>query len=165
MTTKQLLEIADNKNIKVYDFPMRELRAMSLSGGYIAMDKRKFESGAEYKCGLAHEIGHCETDSFYNINTTVSLKDLKERQANRFAAELLVPLSELCKAVQQGAIIPRTLAMLFDVTIEFINMVLDLYEQELLSFMRGYVYWKTSTSVSHQRIMYNAHVNESAQSG
>ena len=134
MTIEQLYEIAESRGIEIDDFPMRELRAVSISDGWIAVDRDKFTSDTEYKCVLAHEIGHCETRSFYTLHTNVTIKEINERQANRYAAELLVPFSKLCHAMhERGILLAKTLAMMFDVTVEFINMVLDLYEQELAS--------------------------------
>ena len=134
MTIEELREVADSRGIEVYDFPMKELRAVALASGHIAIDRSKMASDTEYKCVLAHEIGHCETDSFYTMQTSEQVRELCERKANRFAAELLVPFSKLVHAIhERGICIARTLAKLFDVTLEFINMVLELYEQELAS--------------------------------
>ena len=134
MTIEELLEIADNKGVKIYDFPMRELRAVALVGGAIAIDKSKLSGDTEYKCVVAHELGHQVTGSFYNIHTSVPVLELNERQANRYAAELLVPFSKLRHAIHERHIcVNRTLAKLFGVTLAFLEMVLDLYEQELAS--------------------------------
>lgn len=150
MTIEQLYEIADNRGIEVYDFPMLELRAISLCGGHIAIDRSKFNSDTDYKCTLAHEIGHCATGSFYNLHTSVPVKELIERQANRFAAELLVPFSKLVHAVHcLGIIVSRTLAQMFDVTLEFIQMVLDLYEQELASPAYRRPVWITTARAAY----------------
>ena len=137
MTIEQLYTIAADRNIEIDDFPMNKLRAVAISEGWIAIDSRKFNSETEYKCTLAHEIGHCETGSFYNLHTSVSVKELNEQQANRFAAELLVPFTELRKAFNRGILFNRILARMFDVTLEFINMVLELFEYELLSAARA----------------------------
>ena len=136
MTLDQLYETAANLGIEIDNVQMRELRAMSFPEGWIAIDRRKYRSEAEYKCELAHEIGHCKTGAFYNLKTTTRKKELCERHANRFAAELLVPLSELRKAMHRGVLFNRILASMFDVTLEFINMVLELFEQELLAAAR-----------------------------
>ena len=72
----------------------------------------------------------------------MSEKRLSERQANRFAAEMLVPFSELRKAMQRGITFNRILAQMFEVTVEFIDMVLDLFEGELISFMRRIINWR-----------------------
>ena len=137
MTIEQLYALAADRNIEIDDFPLKKLRAVSISEGWIAIDRRKFTSDTEYKCALAHEIGHCVTDSFYNLHTSVPVKELIERQANRFAAELLVPFAELRRAFNRGILFNRILARMFDVTLEFINMVLELFEYELLSAARA----------------------------
>ena len=136
MTIEQLYEIADRHDIAIYDFPMLELRAVSLYGGHIAIDRRKCSSDTEYKCILAHEIGHCLTNSFYTVNTRRCDWELCERQANRYAAELLVPLAELKKLMHRGLLLNRLLTQIFDVTLAFIDMVLELYEQELFAAAR-----------------------------
>ena len=154
MTIEQLYDIAADRNIEIDDFPLKKLRAVSISEGWIAIDRRKFASDTDYKCALAHEIGHCVTDSFYNLHTSVPVKELIERQANRYAAELLVPFSKLVHAVHcLGIMVSRTLAQMFDVTLEFIKMVLDLYEQELASPAYRRPVWITTaraTYVGHQ---------------
>ena len=139
MTLDQLRDFAYSRGIEIDDVPMQAIRAVSFPEGWIAIDSRKFQSEAEYKCELAHEIGHCLTGSFYNIHTRVSVKELNERRANRFAAEMLVPFSDLRKAFSRGISFDRILANMFDVTVEFIRMVLELFERELVSFMRGVI--------------------------
>ena len=136
MTIEQLYEIAGNQGISIYDFPMLELRAVSLYGGHIAIDRRKCSSDTEYKCVLAHEIGHCQTNSFYTVNTQRCDRELCERHANRFAVELLVPLDDLKRAMHRGLLFAEILVRIFDVTPEFIRMVLELYEQELFAAAR-----------------------------
>lgn len=136
MTLAQVYAIAATRGIEIDDHPMRLLRAVSFPQGWIAIDLRKFSSDTDVKCVLAHEIGHIVTGRFYNIHTTKSVRALHERHANRFAAELLVPLRELLKVFHQGFSFNRLLARMFDVTLEFIDMVLELFEQELLSAAR-----------------------------
>ena len=152
MTIEQIYEIADNRGIAIYAFPMLELRAISLRGGHIAIDRSKFNSDTDYKCTLAHEIGHCATGSFYDLHTSVPVKELIERQANRFAAELLVPFFKLVHAIHcLGIVVSRTLARMFDVTLEFIEMVLELYEQELASPAYRRPAWITPVRMDYGR--------------
>ena len=136
MTLAQLYAVAADRGIEIDDFPLRVLRAVSFPEGWIAIDRQKYSSDVELKCALAHEIGHCVTGSFYGVDASVRVKALCERHANRFAAELLVPLRELLKVFHQGFSFNRLLAQMFDVTLEFIDMVLDLFEQEILSAAR-----------------------------
>lgn len=136
MTLGQLYAIAASRGIEIDDVPMRELRAVSFPEGWIAVDRCKFASETEYKCVLAHEIGHCQTGSFYNIHSTRSERELCEHRANRFAAELLVPLADLKRMMHQGLLFAEILMQIFDVTLEFIRMVLELYEYELFAAAR-----------------------------
>lgn len=136
MTVAQLYAVAADRGIEIDDFPMRELQAISFPEGWIAIDQQKFSNEAEFKCALAHEIGHCATGSFYKIDSPARDKAMSERFANRFAAELLVPLAELKKLMHRGILFNRILTQIFDVTLAFIDMVLDLFEQELFAAAR-----------------------------
>ena len=143
MTLEQLYEIAASRGIEIDDIPMRELRAVSFPEGWIAIDRRKFSSETELKCELAHEIGHCETGSFYKNGTHTHDRDMNEHNANRYAAELLLPFSELRRAMHKGILFGHILARIYDVTREFADMVLELYEQEICSAART---WSAATN-------------------
>lgn len=136
MTLARLYALAAERGIEIDHYPLRVLQAVSFPEGWIAIDRQKFSNDIELKCALAHEIGHCATGSFYNIDTSVHAKALCERHANRFAAELLVPLDELKRAMHRGLLFAEILMRIFDVTPEFIRMVLELYEQELFAAAR-----------------------------
>lgn len=133
MTVEELMKIADNSGVRIYDFPMRELRAVALACGAIAIDRSKLSGDIEYICVAAHELGHVVNNSFYGINSSHREKELAERQANRYAAELLLPLSELLLVMHSGILFAHILARMYDVTREFAEMVLELYDQELRS--------------------------------
>ena len=139
MTLDQLYEIAAARGIEIDDVPMRELRAVSFPQGWIAIDRRKFSSDTDYKCALAHEIGHCETSSFYRDGANTHDRDLYERHADRYAAELLLPLSDILRAMHGGMLLPSILAQMHDVTLEFANMVLELYEKEICTAARIWI--------------------------
>lgn len=136
MTLAQLYDMAAALGLEIDDVPMTRLRAMSFPQGWIAVDLRRFSGEAELKCVLAHEIGHCQTGSFYNVHSSRAAREICERHANRYAAGLLVPLAELRKALHRGIVFNRILARIFDVTLEFINMVLELFEHELIAAAR-----------------------------
>jgi len=109
---------------------------------WIAIDRRKFANDTEYKCALAHEIGHCETGSFYRVGAHEHDRDLNEHHANRYAAELLLPLSDLLHAMHTGTLFEHILARTHDVTREFAAMVLELYDNELCTAART---WSAAT--------------------
>ena len=142
MTLDQLYKIATDKGIEIDDVQMRALMAVSYPEKWIAIDRRKFANDTEYKCALAHEIGHCETGSFYNVDAHEHDRDLNEHYANRYAAELLLPLAELLREMHSGTLFSHMLSRTHDVTREFADMVLELYDQELCTAART---WSAAT--------------------
>ena len=134
MTLYQLYERAWGEGIEIDEVPMRELRAVSFREGWIAIDSSKFESMVEFKCELAHEIGHCETDSFYNIHSPYCLKSKCEHQANKRAASILMPYKEIVHALHLGYVTVWALADYFDVTPDFTEMVLNIYYDRIHNY-------------------------------
>ena len=102
---------------------------------------------------------HCETNAFYNTHSPVSIKALRERHVNRFAAELLVPLADLKRMMHQGLLFAEILMQIFDVTLEFIRMALELYEYELFAAARTRVtqHEITARAVCNLLPLINAH--------
>ena len=131
MTLDQLYAVAEQDGIEIDDVHMRELKAVSFPEGWIAIDSRKYDTLTEFKCDLAHEIGHCETGSFYNIYSPYDLKEKCERKANRRAAEILMPVNDVRRALRRGITQVWALAEYFDVTQDFAAMALDMYADDL----------------------------------
>jgi len=131
MTINQLYERALNQGIEIDNVKMRELRAISFPEGWIAIDMRKFDSKRELKCILAHEIGHCETGSFYNIYSPFDLKAKCEYKANKRAVEILMPIDEVREAMHNGYRSAWALAELFEVTQTFAHMAMTFYAEKL----------------------------------
>ena len=128
-----LQEFADKRKIEINDVKMNELQSISLpiGNGYIAMEQGL--SNAEYITHLAHELGHIETWSFYNINSKFQLKAKAEYKANAWAFKKLIPIKELKKAVQNGQKEIWQLAETFEVTEDFmLNAVLYHKVKELI---------------------------------
>lgn len=138
MTIEQLYQIASERGVKIYDAPMRGLAAVSFPQGWIAIDRRQFPTDAEYKCALAHELAHILTGSFYKLNSRERVRDLNEYYANRCAAEMLVPLAELRRAMHRGILYGHILARMFDVTRDFMDMALEIHESELSAAARAW---------------------------
>ena len=131
MTLDQLYERAWSDGIEIDEVPMRELRAVSFPEGWIAIDSSKFASVIEFKCELAHEIGHCETGSFYNIYSPYCLKSQCEYQANKRAASILMPYRDVARALSRGYATIAALADYFEVTEEFAEMALSIYNDRI----------------------------------
>ena len=136
MTLDQLYARAAHDGIEIDDVRMRELRAVSFPEGWIAIDSTKYESLTDFKCDLAHEIGHCETGSFYNIYSPYDLKEKCERKANRRAVEILMPINDVRQALHRGIVEPWALAEYFDVTQQFAQMALEIYADKLTRHKR-----------------------------
>ena len=77
---------------------------------------------------MAHEMGHCMTDSFYEGYSPFELRARHEASANRWAVEEILPFSELCRAISQGYRELWELAEYFGVSEEFIKKAIALHE-------------------------------------
>ena len=129
--TTELYEIAQNSGTEIIccDLPQtRSVSAMSGTGEcYIGMDPFQIETTAEERVHLAHELGHCETGSFYCAYSPLNVRGRQECRADRWAVSKLVPPLELKKALSRGITLPWELAEYFDVTEEFIEKAMRIY--------------------------------------
>ena len=82
---------------------------------------------ADEKVKLAHELGHCETGSFYNRYAARDIRQKYENRANKWAYKKLVPQDELAEACLQGYREPWELAEYFGVTEFFLRNALEFY--------------------------------------
>ena len=117
-----LYAYAERRNIDVDWVPMR--RAMSLSvpleDGYaIALDPWKLGTLAQETVCLAHELGHCETGSFYNRFAALDVRQQHENRADKWAIRRLVPEDDLDVAMADSCDTIPALADRFGVTEPF----------------------------------------------
>ena len=136
VTLLDLYNRADAQGIEVDDVPMRSLTSVSFPQGWIALDTAKIQTTAEHKSILAHELGHVETGSFYNIYSPFDLRAKQERRADKAAIKMLVPFKRLLSAMRSGCREVWQLAEYFDVTEELINKAITLYESDLITWKR-----------------------------
>lgn len=136
VTLLDLYNRADAQGIDVDDVPMRSLTSVSFPQGWIALDTAKMQTTAEHKSILAHELGHVETGSFYNIYSPFDLRARQEWRADKAAIKMLVPFKRLLSAIRSGCWEVWQLAEHFDVTEELINKALTLYEADLITWKR-----------------------------
>lgn len=94
----------------------------------IVMDSSEQRTEAETKADLAHELGHCETGSFYNIHSKLELRGKLERRADVWAIRQLVSEDELHQAVMEGNYEIWQLADYFDLPEPFMRKVVAYYE-------------------------------------
>lgn len=129
----KLYKIADREGIRV-DFPhMPNVKSacISLNGkNFIAIDKSVRYGSAEEKVKLAHEIGHCASNGFYSVGEEAKNRQDKEKRADSWAIEHLVPLSELEEAAKNGQEDILSLAEHFGVTEVFMQKALQYYSEK-----------------------------------
>lgn len=130
MTLDELYIRAQQQGIEIDNFEMREIVSASFPENWIAIDTKKIETRAEEKVILAHEIGHCETGSFYNIHSPHDLRGKHEYTANKRSYQILIPHAELKAAVKKGLTEIWELAEYFDVPCEFMQRAAE-YRQRV----------------------------------
>lgn len=127
MTLSELYKYADTHGIDVDYFPMSEVESVSFPCGWIALDVDKVRDSADEKVHLAHEIGHVETGSFYNVHSPLDLRGRHEARADRWAIKKLIPEAELEKAVSKGIKSVWELAEYFGVPQDFMEKAICYY--------------------------------------
>lgn len=136
MTNPKLLElydIAEANNIMIFceeTSKTKSMSAMADSGNcYIGINPFMLESYADEMAALAHEIGHCETGSFYNIYSPFDIRSRHEYRADKWAIKKLVPKDELIKAFEDGCENSYELSEYFGVPQWFMDKVLKFYKE------------------------------------
>lgn len=132
---------ADRHAVEVYWFPMNTAESLSMMAPdgscHIAMDPWYLDTFSEEKTKLAHELGHCETGSFYNRYAKLDLRQKHENRADKWAVEHLISADDLDEAVSEGYTELWSLADHLGVTEDFMrkavcwhvhgNLAADLY--------------------------------------
>lgn len=95
------------------------------------MDPFRIETTAQERVHLAHELGHCETGSFYNVYSSLDVREKQEKRADRWAVSHLVPAEKFRRALSMGIVEVWELAEYFDVTEDFIRKAAQIYKNVL----------------------------------
>lgn len=131
MEIAALYDFAEQQNIEVIPFPMKENGSMSimLEDGrcVVGMDASVRDGQVQERVHLGHELGHCATGSFYNIYAAIDFRQKHENKANKWAIQQLIPVDDLDDAVAQGCHEIWELADRFGVTEDFIRKALCYY--------------------------------------
>lgn len=130
-----LYDLANDNNIKVYDYRMTNLDmdAISIKTPYaigVFLDYNQIDSIAKEKYLLGHELGHCITGAMHKIRSRFELKKRNEYRADRWAVHQLIPFDELSKAVNKGIVESWELAEYFNVPEDFIRTAYEHYKKE-----------------------------------
>ena len=127
MNIDEVFEFAQKKNIAIDRFPFEAVAAMSLPEGCIGYDPQKFETAAELKSALAHEIGHIQKGAFYCACTPLISRAKCEYKADRYAVEMLLPQREIEEAIKSGDREIWQLAETFGVTEQLVRKACQIY--------------------------------------
>lgn len=127
----QLYRDAERAGIDVVWMPMRVDQSMAIQmedgSCAIGIDPWKMDSIAKENVSLGHELGHCNTGSFYNPYAKFDVKKRHENRADKWAIRRLVPVDELDDAVAKGHTELWDLATYFCVTEDFMRKAVCLY--------------------------------------
>lgn len=102
-TLERLYEQARENGIQVSHFPLPETVscAVLVDGSYyIGIDRRQLATSYEEAECLAHEIGHCRTDSLYAIGEKGRKRS--EKRAEEWAITRLVSRERFRRAIENG---------------------------------------------------------------
>lgn len=117
---------AEADGVDVHFLSMEEQASISVPG-HIAIDKRKLPTTAEEATAAAHELGHVNTGSFYDIHSKYANRRKCENRADRAAIRRHIDKDELMGLLKRGITQPWELAEHFGFTEDFIKKAVCLY--------------------------------------
>ena len=124
MTTNELYDYAEANGIGVYDFRLDGRKALAVPNA-IALDTLRMTARDE-KLILAHEVGHCMTNTFYTEATPGVTRSRCETRATKWAVKHLIEEAKLRAALAQGYQLWE-IAELFEVDELTIEQAVNLY--------------------------------------
>lgn len=129
METNRLYSLAERSGVTVDRYPLPQNGSISVKSGnkmFVAIDEHA--SPIMERIYLAHELGHCETASFYNVYSPFDIREKHERRANAWAISKLIPKTLYRKALRMGYDNVYSLAEYFSVTPEFMQKAVEYYQ-------------------------------------
>ena len=131
MKTTELYRIAERDGITVERFLLDLNKSVSVCVGekmFVGLDGKI--DGADEKVCLAHELGHCETMSFYNLYSPFDVRGKHERRADIWAIKKLIPKARYFWALRHGYDNIYLIAEYFGVTPEFAKKTAEYYGKQ-----------------------------------
>ena len=101
MKLDKLYDIAENENIKIYDYCIDE----DINGIFLNYDKLNAialncDNSLQEKCVLSEELGHYYMDATYNYaNVDKITYDKQEYRAKKWSYYVLIPFDNLRRAI------------------------------------------------------------------
>lgn len=131
MEVLELYKLAEQKNIEIIETSLHQNGSLSLMSDngqcYIGIDEAVMDGDALERVHLAHELGHCDTGSFYSIHTAVDSRQRHEIRADKWAIKHLITAAELDKAMAEGCTEIWDLSERFGVTEQFMQKAICYY--------------------------------------
>lgn len=139
MELLDLYSLAEREGIDIDEFPMDNHISFSLMDPedlscYIAVDPLKLTSRQQERQVLSHELGHCETGSFYNRFAACDIRKRHENRADKWSIKHLIPKEELDEAVSAGFCEVWELAEYFDVSCEYMARAIHWHKYHNMDF-------------------------------
>ncbi len=138
MNLKALYALAERDRVEILDADCPECLSMSLMTDdgdcYVGIDERAVHSENEKLVRIAHELGPCETGSFYTTRGEFDLIEKHEYHADKWAVKRLIPYDELIRICQKRINEIRAIAEYFGVTEDFVRRARAIYQNMGYSF-------------------------------
>lgn len=103
MELKNLYDLAEKENIKIYDWQIEDVDGIYLNYhniNAIALNYDRLGTYIDEKCTLAEELGHYYMDAIYPASTTDKiLIDKQEYRAKKWSYCTLIPFEKLKLAI------------------------------------------------------------------
>ncbi len=129
VTYSELCDIAESSDILMLSGKLHNAPSMAICDDgdcAVIFDYSKIDNTALLMVCTAHEIGHCETGSFYT-QKSLELRERMEYRANKWAIKNLIPKNEMEQAIKEGNEEVWQLAEYFDITEDMVRFAFWVY--------------------------------------
>lgn len=128
----QMYQDIDSNEIRLFmhEIEFTDAATIEFNQRYaIFLDCNWFESIADMKSALAHEIGHCLTGCTHKSISPIDLIQKHEYKANRWAVEQYLPYEKISSAINAGYTEPWQIAERFNISEEMVVWAISYYTE------------------------------------
>lgn len=97
--------LAEEQGHDISDMPLQYTESFSIlmrdGSCAVALDRSQLKGHSDELIKLAHELGHCETRSFYNAHSAADIRGRHEERANRWMYRRLIPREKLFALIDE----------------------------------------------------------------
>ena len=124
-----LYQYAEDNNIIVEHLDLKQNKSLSArirNRDFIGLDNSILNGSAVERTHLAHEIGHCATGSFYEVESPLQVRGKYEYKAQKWAVLHLIPKVELLYLLKKNT--PKwEISEYFGVTESLVDTAINYY--------------------------------------